>query len=142
MRANALSEPLVLVVGLLDALRREFSLDPHRIYLAGQSDGGFAVWDLITENPERFAAAILVCGGGDPALAGRVAKIPIRVFRRDADGIIPVTGARQLVAAVTKVGGSPRYTEYRGVLRCGLPGLCHRLCDNPVSTLRVGTRRV
>jgi predicted peptidase len=105
---------LDLVVEILDALSHESSIDPHRIYVAGQSIGGIAVWDLITRKPERFAAAILVCGGGDPVLAGRVAKMPIWVFHGDIDRVIPVTAGRQVVAAVQKAGGSPRYTEYKG----------------------------
>src|SRR5580704_8758509 len=43
---DTLSAPLILVVGILDSLENEFSIDRHRIYVAGQSDGGYAVWDL------------------------------------------------------------------------------------------------
>jgi len=109
------NDPLVLVLGILDFLSSEFSIDPHRIYVAGQSDGAYGVWDLITRRPERFAAAILVCGGGNPALAARVAKMPIWAFHGDADPVIPVTESRQMVAALKESGGSPRYTEYKGV---------------------------
>jgi predicted peptidase len=66
---DALSAPLILVVGLLDSLMSQFSIDPQRIYAAGQSDGGYGVWELITKRPELFAAAIPLCGGGDPSRA-------------------------------------------------------------------------
>ncbi len=111
---DALSAPLLLVVGILDSLENEFSIDRHRIYVAGQSDGGYAVWDLITKRPERVAAAIAVCGGGDPARAARVATMPIWVFHGDADNVVPVIASRQMVAAINRAGGHPRYTEYKG----------------------------
>jgi predicted peptidase len=112
---DGLSPPLLLVVGILDLLESQFSIDPQRIYVAGQSDGGYGVWDLITKRPELFAAAIPVCGGGDPARSARVAKMAIWVFHGDADETIPVTASRQMVAAVKKAGGHPRYTEYKGM---------------------------
>jgi predicted peptidase len=110
-----LSAPLLLVVGVLDSLKSQFSIDPQRIYVAGQSDGGYGVWELITKRSELFAAAIPVCGGGEPARAARVVKMALWVFHGDADDTIPVTASRQMVAAVKKAGGHPRYTEYKGM---------------------------
>jgi predicted peptidase len=111
---DTLGAPLALVVGILDSLENEFGIDRHRIYVTGQSDGGYAVWDLITKRPERVAAAIAVCGGGNPARAARVATMPIWVFHGDADNVVPVTASRQMVDAINKAGGHPRYTEYKG----------------------------
>ena len=84
---------------------------PHRIDVAYRD---YAVWDLITKRPDRIAAAIAVCGGGDPARAARVATMPIWVFHGDADNVVPVTASRQMVDAINKAGGHPRYTEYKG----------------------------
>jgi predicted peptidase len=112
---DTLSAPLLLVVEIVDLLKSQLSIDPQRIYVAGQSDGGFGVWDVIIKRSELFAAAIPVCGGGDPTRAARVARMPIWAFHGDADETIPVTASRQMVQAVTKAGGSPRYTEYKGM---------------------------
>jgi predicted peptidase len=115
--AGALSAPLALVVAILDSLENEFSIDPHRIYVAGQSNGGFGVWDLITTRPERVAAAIVVCPlPGDPTRAARIATMPIWVFQGTADnnGVDLVSASRQMVASIKKAGGHPRYTEYPG----------------------------
>jgi predicted peptidase len=111
---DALSAPLLLVVGILDSLKSEFSIDPRRLYVAGQSDGGYGIWELITKRSELFAAAIPLCGGGDPARAARIVKMAIWAFHGDADETIPVTASRQMIAAVKKAGGHPRYTEYKG----------------------------
>jgi predicted peptidase len=112
---ETLSEPLTLVLEILDGLRSAFNIDPQRLYVAGQSDGGYGTWDLITKRPQLFAAAIAVCGGGAPARVGRVAAMPIWAFHGDADKVVPVNASREMIAALRKAGGMPRYTEYKGV---------------------------
>jgi predicted peptidase len=111
---HALSAPLALVVNILELLSSEFSIDRQRLYVAGQSNGGFGVWDLITRRPDLFAAAVPVCGGGDPARAAHVITAPIWAFHGSADRNIPVTASRQMIEAIRKAGGHPRYTEYQG----------------------------
>jgi predicted peptidase len=111
---NALSVPLVLVVEILGSLKNKFSIDSQRIYVAGQSDGGYGTWCLITHRPDLFAAAIPLCGGGDPGFAARAAKVPIWAFHGDADKVFPVTASREMIAAIKSAGGNPRYTEYKG----------------------------
>src|SRR5579862_9703615 len=46
--SNTLGPPLRAVIGILDSLSREYRIDQKRMYVAGQSDGGYAVWDLIS----------------------------------------------------------------------------------------------
>ena len=50
-----------LVDEILNALISEFSIDPRRVYLLGQSNGGGGAWNLVTNAPDRFAATVLVC---------------------------------------------------------------------------------
>jgi predicted peptidase len=102
------------VLGIVNTLQRQFSIDPDRLYIAGQSDGGYGVWNLVTLRPDVFAAAIVVCGGGNPGNAGRAARVPMWVFHGDQDDVAPVGETRQMVEAVKKAGGNPRYTEYAG----------------------------
>ena len=112
---ESLSPEMLLVLGILEAVQAEFSIDPGRIYVAGQSDGGVGTWNVITQRPGLFAAAIPLCGGGDPSEAPRLAKMPIWAFHGARDPIIPVTESRTMIEAVRKAGGNPRYTEYRNL---------------------------
>jgi predicted peptidase len=112
---DRLSPEMLLVLGMLDAVRAEFNIDARRIYVAGQSDGGVGTWNVIMQRPNLFAAAIPLCGGGDPSGAFRIANMPIWAFHGARDAVIPVTESRKLIAAIRKVGGHPRYTEYRNV---------------------------
>ena len=41
-------------------------IDRTRLYVTGLSMGGYGTWSLISRYPDLFAAAIPICGGGDP----------------------------------------------------------------------------
>ncbi len=109
------TEPLALVIDLIDALVNEYRVDKDRIYLTGLSMGGYGTWDLISRKPELFAAAVPISGGGDPAQAENFAKMPIWAFHGDADRLVPIERTRDMIAAVKKAGGTPKFTEYKGV---------------------------
>jgi predicted peptidase len=113
--AETPTEPAALVLDLIDALCKEYRVDANRIYLTGASMGGYGTWDLASRKPELFAAALPVCGGGDPAQAEKLVKLPIWCFHNDADPLVPVERSREMIAAVKKAGGKPEYTEYKGV---------------------------
>jgi len=106
---------LPAVLEILEVLRSEFSIDSQRIYVAGQSMGGFGTWDMISLKPDLFAAAIPLCGGGNTASAASIVNIPIWAFHGAADTNVPVTESRRMISAVQQAGGHPRYTEYKGV---------------------------
>jgi predicted peptidase len=85
------------------------------VNLAGQSNGGIGTWILIAERQELYAAAIPLCGGGNPKRAARLAGMPIWAFHGERDDVIPVGHSRDMIAAIRRAGGTPRYTEYKGV---------------------------
>jgi predicted peptidase len=111
-RVDQISSQLLLVLEIVETVKTQFTIDPARIYVAGQSDGGYAAWNLITHRPDVFAAAIALCGGGDPRMASRIVNVPVWAFHGRRDDIIPVAESRNMVEAIRKAGGHPRYTEY------------------------------
>jgi len=100
-----------LVIDLIDSLAREFPIDRDRVYLLGQSRGGIGVWDLIAKRPDVFAAAVPLCAQGDPKRIGAARGVKVWVFHGAKD-TMPVTNAREMVAALTAAGGTVKYTEY------------------------------
>jgi predicted peptidase len=106
-------QPLVLEI--IETLKNEFSIDTKRLYITGQSMGGFGTYAFITRHPGMFTAAVAVCGRGDPAEAKYIAKMPIWIFHGDKDTLVPVDYSRDMVEALKKAGGNPKYTEYKGV---------------------------
>lgn len=100
---------------LLDSLIKTLNIDTNRIYITGLSMGGFGTWDAICRWPGRFAAAVPVCGGGDTAKALLIKNIPVWDFHGDADKVVMVSRSRNMISALKKAGGNPKYTEYKGV---------------------------
>jgi predicted peptidase len=113
--SDALSLHAEALVQLIAALTREFSLDPDRVYLTGQSLGGQGTWDIISKRPDLFAAAVPLCGDGNPSRVAAARRLPIWVFHGAQDPLVPVTGSRDLVAALRAVGSPVKYTEYPDV---------------------------
>jgi predicted peptidase len=110
------SEPLRMALELVEAEAKEWlGVDPKRVYITGLSMGGYGVWDAACRRPELFAAAVPVCGGGDEKQAARLTKLPIWAFHGAKDTAVPPERSRNMIAAVRKAGGSPRYTEYPDV---------------------------
>lgn len=101
-----------LAMDLLDKVIKSNKIDRSRIYVTGLSMGGFATWELIQRMPDKFAAAVPVCGGGDLEYAPKLSLIPLWVFHGDADKRVPVQRSRNMVEAITKKGGHPNYTEF------------------------------
>jgi predicted peptidase len=109
------TEPTGLVLELTDALAKEFRLDPKRTYITGLSMGGFGTWDLLARQPDRFAAAVPVCGGGVEDAAPSFAKVPIWAFHGALDPVVAPELSRRMVDALHKAGARPGYTEYPDV---------------------------
>jgi len=106
------SAPMKLVMELLDRMTDELPVDKDRIYICGLSMGGFGTWDLLMRQPDRFAAAIPICGGGDVAGASLIRHIPIWAFHGSLDQTVSPERTRQMVEALERAGGIIRYTQY------------------------------
>lgn len=103
------------LLGLLDSIRKEYRVDGKRLYVTGLSMGGFGTWSLIASQPGLFAAAAPICGGGNTETAARLKNVPIWAFHGDADKVVKPQLSRNMIKAVEKAGGKPKYTEYAGV---------------------------
>jgi predicted peptidase len=100
------------LTALLDDVAGECRVERSQIYLTGLSMGGGAAWNLAATHPERFAAVVPVSGVGNPAMAGKLATLPIWVFHGARDPMISVKWSREMVAAIKAAGGTINYTEY------------------------------
>ena len=102
-------------LSILDATMKEYKTDAKRIYLTGLSMGGYGTWSIATAHPERWAAIAPICGHGDPKQAEKIKDIPCWCFHGDKDTAVKVEGSRDMIEAIKKAGGMPKYTEYPGV---------------------------
>jgi predicted peptidase len=109
-RADAWSSSVETVLEIVAAVSREFAIDSERLYVTGQSLGGYGTWETISRHPQMFAAAVPLCGGGDAARVVAARTRPIWAFHGAKDPLVPVTESRELVAALRRVGSSVKYT--------------------------------
>lgn len=105
---------LSLVLELIKEIESSYNVNTDRRYVLGQSMGGFGAFAIITMQPRMFTAAVPVCGGGDESKAKGIAHIPIWLFHGELDQSVKVERSRNMVVALTKAGGKPKYTEYKG----------------------------
>ena len=97
---------------LLDSVIKEYHVDKDRVYVTGLSMGGYGTWALAAAHPEKFAALAPICGGGSPADAGKLAKLPIWVFHGAKDTTVPPKRSEEMVEALKAAGGNPKFTLY------------------------------
>lgn len=100
---------------IIDTIRKCFKgdMDARRIYITGISMGGTAIWQLLNDFPNFFAAAIPVCGGNNLLQIANIHKgistsaIPKTVtavwaFHGKKDVIIPVYTVLNLMQNLKK----------------------------------------
>jgi predicted peptidase len=88
--------------------------------------GGYGTWHFIGTRPDLFAAAIPVCGKGDPALVRKMINVHIWAFHGRHDRNVPVSGSRDMIEAFKRTGGNPKYTEF--------PNKAHNIWEEVIST--------
>jgi len=106
------SYSMELTMEILDELIAVYPIDTDRLYVTGLSMGGFGTWDIISRYPNKFAAAIPICGGGDENTAFAIAKTPIWAFHGAKDKAVKTSRSQNMIEAIKDVGGNPKYTEY------------------------------
>lgn len=115
-------------------------IDINRIYITGVSMGGFGTWGFLQRNPDLFAAAMPVCGGGDLTKVEAIKDKPIWAFHAADDPVVKVSGeiplympefmingTRDMVKALKTLGDTKvKYTEYEpGYVAMPLAPMAH-----------------
>lgn len=110
------SRQMKLLQGLLNEVMVNNCVDERKVYLGGLSMGAFGILEWMAREPNRFAAAFPICGGGNTLLTAIYgSKIPTWFFHGDADAVVPVQYSRELVEKIKAEKGNVQYTEYPSV---------------------------
>jgi dienelactone hydrolase len=128
------------VISCLNEAKKLFAVDENRVYLTGDSMGGWGTWNVATRHPHLFAAIAPVFGGVDYhsemsdeelaqltpierflkerdsswAPAESLNNLPIFVHHGDIDAAVNVEFSRWGVRMLQRWGYDVRYKEYPG----------------------------
>ena len=103
------------VMQLVDDFAASHPVDTRRLYIMGLSMGGMATWDALVRHPDKFAAAVPICGAVNiDRLSGDI-KSAVRICHGDADNVVPLEYSRQAFRKLRSCGVNVQYREYPGV---------------------------
>jgi predicted esterase len=108
---------MALVISLIDSLRNSntINIDKNRVYVIGFSLGGEGTYDILTREPDWFAAAVPICGIADTGKAQLIKDIPLWIFHGSLDEINDVKYDRMEVKVLQALGSKLKYTEYENL---------------------------
>jgi len=97
---------------LLDEIMEKYAVDQDKIYLTGLSMGGYGSWALGIAYPDKFAAIVPICGGGNADKVTVLKNVPIWVFHGAKDGVVKLEESDKMVNALKNAGGNVQFTVY------------------------------
>lgn len=128
------------VTQVIQQAKRTLNIDPDRVYLMGESMGGWGTWNVATRHPDLFAAIAPIYGGADYhsqlpeealakltpldrffqekqsswAMAESLLNLPILVHHGDVDQSVNVEYSRYGVRLLERWGYNVWYIELPG----------------------------
>jgi len=124
------------VMNVMDIARKQFNIDPKRMYLMGHSMGGAGTFFLGQKYASQWAAigaiapaAFLMQQKQKDILAPiKAAGLPVIVTQGDADKQVPVANTRTWDVAMTDLGIEHKYVEMPGldhgtIIAAGMPDI-------------------
>ncbi len=91
------------VLDLVDWAIANYSVDSCRVYVLGMSLGGFGTINVAAAYPDRFAAAMALCGGGNNPDYANLCKIPLWILHGTADKAVKIKDSEEVVQGMNKV---------------------------------------
>ncbi len=110
---DVFSTRLTLSFEVMDSLIKSFNIDTNRLYVYGTSMGGYGTFEVLYRYPLKFAAAMVLCGGGNPSTAAEVMQTPLWIFHGGQDNTVPLSQSQNLYNQMIALGATRvRFTEY------------------------------
>ncbi|WP_040679560.1 prolyl oligopeptidase family serine peptidase [Niabella aurantiaca] len=108
------SPSMQLVMALMRNLDRQYKIKKDQVYVMGLSMGGMGTFEIVNRMPHTFAAAIPICGGADPGIAGNLKNTAWWVFHGGKDEVVSPEYSRKMVRAMKANGVPVQFTVYPG----------------------------
>ena len=110
-------------MNVLDMMRKEFSIDPKRVYLTGHSMGGAGTLFLGAKHADLWAAiapvapASFMMNSNRAEILGKMkaAGVPILLLTGDADEVVAPSNTRMWAETLKEINANHVYIEQPGV---------------------------
>jgi predicted esterase len=103
---------------VVDDAKKQESIDPDRVYVFGNSMGGYLAYDAAMFDSEYFAAVAVHAMGISPEYFGILKKAqrktPIAIYIGDQDPLVPLAKVRATRDLLEKDGFPVHYVELKG----------------------------
>lgn len=90
------------VLEVLDYVQKNYQTDLKRVYVCGMSLGGYGTMHFVGKYPDRVAAAVAICGGGNVSDGCNLAKVPMWIQHGDKDFIVKMSESKKVYDAIKK----------------------------------------
>ena len=111
-RKEAWFDHFETLIRLVDYISKHENVDAARMYVTGNSMGGYATWQLAMSIPEYFAAIVPVCGGGMYWDTMRLTEMGVWAFHGALDITVRPEESQKMVDGINKRGGNAKLTIY------------------------------
>lgn len=103
------------VLQVIDFMKRNYSIDPDRVYLVGFSAGGSGAMQLASCHADQFAAVQPLVGVGNNYSLRNFSNLPVAFHHGDQDWTSSACNARVQTQRMQALGCPMIYKEYAGV---------------------------
>src|SRR5690606_36091946 len=90
------------VIEVVDYVLENYNADRSRVYVCGMSMGGYGTMHVAGKYPDRIAAAVAICGGGNTGDACNLTQVPLWIQHGSADRAVPASESKKIYNAIKK----------------------------------------
>nr|WP_321452072.1 dienelactone hydrolase family protein [uncultured Carboxylicivirga sp.] len=104
--------PAQMVDQLVDKITQSGQVNKNRIYIMGISMGGIGTLEFLYRFPDKYAAAVVICGGHNAELTAVYQTTPIWFFHGGKDNVVPNHYSKEVFDKVKAFNKRTKYTLY------------------------------
>ncbi|KEO74687.1 carboxylesterase family protein [Anditalea andensis] len=107
------SEVLSVVNELVEDIIKSKAVNLDQVYIMGLSMGSFGTFETLARWPEKYAAAVAICGGGNLQLAKNYAdNTSLWITHGAKDDVVPPILSKRIYEKLHELGADVTYTEF------------------------------
>ena len=99
-------------LAILDEIILKEPINSQKQSLCGWSMGGYGVWSLASQYPQRWNAVMVLAGGGTPSSVEPIAnaKLPVWAIHGGRDALVPASAGQEMIDALIHASGQGTFT--------------------------------